>query len=85
MLKKNTLDTLHIIQWNKVTIEDYMSYKEQPVRILAKELEVLCNREILFVKVLWEHHKEDEATREIEIKIYEKYPHLFNFQLEVVL
>ena len=53
--------------------------------MLARELKVLCNREIPLVKVLWEHHKEDEATWELEMEMYEKYSHLFNFQLEVVL
>ena len=85
MLKKYMPDSSHVIQYVSVPIQEDVSYEEQPVRLLARELKVLRNREIPLVKVLWEHHKEDEATWELETEMYEKYPHLFNFQLEVVL
>ena len=62
-----------------------MTYEEQSVRILVKELKVLRNKEISVVKVLWQNHKEDKVTWELDSKIHMKYPHLFNFQLEVVL
>ena len=69
----------------EVPIQKNMTCEDQPVRILRRELKVLRNREITLVKVLWEHHKEEEVTWELETEMYEKYPHLFNFQLEVVL
>ena len=62
MLKKYTPDSSHVIQYVHVPIQEDVSYEEQPVRLLARELRVLRNREIPLVKVLWEHHKEDEAT-----------------------
>lgn len=46
--------------------------------ILAREHRVLHYREIILVKVLWEHHKKVEATWEIETEMYERYPFLFN-------
>ena len=85
MLRKYIPDPSHVIQYLEVPIQENVTYEEQPVRILGREFKVLRNREIPLVKVLWEHHKEDEATWELETEMYEKYPHLFNFQLEVVL
>ena len=85
MLRKYIPDLSHVIQYMEVPIQENTTYEEQPVRILGRELKVLRYREIPLVKVLWEHHKEEEATWELETEMYEKYPHLFNFQLEVVL
>ncbi|PON44904.1 hypothetical protein PanWU01x14_262770, partial [Parasponia andersonii] len=85
MLKKYTSNPSHIVQYVHVPIQEHVSYEEQHVRLLARELKVFRNREIPLVKVLWKHHKEYEATWELETEMYEKYPHLFNFQLEVVL
>ncbi|PON78606.1 hypothetical protein PanWU01x14_018640 [Parasponia andersonii] len=85
MLKKYTPDPSHIVQYVYAPIQEDVSYEEQPVHLLARELKVLCNREIPLVKVLWEHHKEDEATWELETKMYKKYPYLFDLLSEVVL
>ena len=46
---------------------------------------MLRNKEIPLVKVLWEYHKEEEATWELESKILEKYPYLFEFKPDNVL
>ena len=85
MLRKYVPDPLHVIQYMEEPLQKDVTYEEQPVRILGRELKVLRNREILLVKILWQHHKEDEATWELETEMYNKYPHLFNFQLKVVL
>ena len=77
MLKKYTLDSSHVIQYVNVLIQEDVSYEEQPVRLLARELKVLRNREIPLVKVLWEHHKEDKTTWELETEMKVKYPELF--------
>ena len=62
MLKKYIPDPSHIIQYMEVPIQENVTYEEQPVWILGRELKVLRNWEILLVKVLWEYHKEEEAT-----------------------
>ena len=79
------LDPSHVIQYIEVLLQEDVTYKKKLVRILGRELKVLRKKEIPLVKVFWQHDKEDEATWELEIEMYEKYPHLFNFQLEVVL
>jgi len=51
---------------------------EEPIRILDKKENKLRNRIILYVKILWRHHKKAEATWELEWEIRDKYPALFN-------
>ncbi|XP_062104410.1 uncharacterized protein LOC133815607 [Humulus lupulus] len=85
MLRKYTPDLSHIIEYEAIPLQENVTYEEQPIIILVIELKVLRNIEIPVVKVLWRNHREDEDTWELESQMYEKYPHLFNFQLEVVL
>ena len=54
-----------------------MSYEEEPVRILAREVKELRNRKISLVKVLWHKHGVEEATWELEDSVKERYPNLF--------
>ncbi|XP_062114251.1 uncharacterized protein LOC133825305 [Humulus lupulus] len=85
MLRKYTPDPSHIIEYEAIPLQEDVTCEEQPIRILARELKVLRNREIPVVKVLWRSHREDGATWELEFELYEKYHHLFTFQLGVVL
>ncbi|XP_062100939.1 uncharacterized protein LOC133806873 [Humulus lupulus] len=85
MLRKYTPNPSHIIEYEAIPLQEDVTCEEQPNRILARELKVLRNREILVVKVLWRNHREDGATWELELELYEKYPHMFNFQIGVVL
>lgn len=60
-------------------IKGDVTYEDQPFLILMRELKVLRNKEIPLVKVLWEHHKEKEATWELESEMLDKYHYLFDF------
>ena len=44
--------------------------------ILAHEVKALHNRNIEFIKVLWQNHHTEEAMWECEDEIREKYPEL---------
>ena len=46
-----------------------MTYGEEPVKILAREVKQLRNKSIALVKVLWNRHGVDEATWEPEDSI----------------
>ncbi|XP_058068388.1 uncharacterized protein LOC131217467 [Magnolia sinica] len=78
MLKKYTPDDSHIISWEQIELTDDASYTEEPIRILDHKKQVLQTKTIPLVKVLWSHHGEEEATWEREVKVKEKYPHLFS-------
>ena len=54
-----------------------MTYEEQPVEIIVREVHMFHNKESPMVEVHWERHSEEEATWELELEIYEKYPYLF--------
>ena len=54
-----------------------MSYEEEPIRILAREVKELWNKRVPLVKVLWLKHGIEEATWETESSMKERYPNLF--------
>jgi len=55
-----------------------ITYIEEPIGILEIKEKTLRNRTIPYVKVLWKHHRAAEATWELERKMQEKCPTLFN-------
>lgn len=71
MLWKCTTDSLHLIQWIKLPIQEDVRYQEQLIQILRREIQVLQNRYISFVKVIWDHHKEEETTWKLKFEIFE--------------
>ena len=56
MLSKYIIDPTHVIDYISLEIEENLSYQEKPIKILAREVKALCNRNIGFVKVLWRNH-----------------------------
>ena len=67
---------MHVIDYKPFEIEENLSYQENPIKILAREVKALRYRNIGFVKVLWRNHQIEEATWEREEEIKEKYPEL---------
>ncbi|XP_059627120.1 uncharacterized protein LOC132269918, partial [Cornus florida] len=74
MLRKYEPDPSHILSWVDVDIDEDISYEEGPVQILDTQQNVLRNKTIPMVKVLWRHHEVDEATWELEQEVRSKYP-----------
>ncbi|KAA0067821.1 reverse transcriptase [Cucumis melo var. makuwa] len=66
MLRKYVSDPSHVVDYQPLEIDENLSYTEQPVEVLAREVKMLRNREILLVKVLWRNHRVEEATWERE-------------------
>nr|CAD1834512.1 unnamed protein product [Ananas comosus var. bracteatus] len=81
VLRKYVFDPTHVLDATPVELRDDLSFEEQPVRILAREVRKLRNRDIPYVKVLWSNHGEREATWELESALRERYPHLFQMEL----
>ncbi|KAA3471065.1 DNA/RNA polymerases superfamily protein [Gossypium australe] len=69
MLCRYHLDPSHVIVSSEVEI--------QPVKILAREVKQLRNKSISLVKVLWQRHRVEEATWELEEAMRNQYPNLF--------
>ncbi|KAL0560509.1 hypothetical protein IC582_000914 [Cucumis melo] len=77
MLRKYVPDPSHVVDYEPLEIDENMSYTEQPVEILAREVKTLRNKEIPLVKVLWRNHRIEEATWEREDDMRSRYPELF--------
>ncbi|TYK06189.1 pol protein [Cucumis melo var. makuwa] len=77
ILEKYVTDPSHVVDYAPLEIDENVSYAEQPVEILAKEVKMLRNRKIALVKVLWWNHKVEEATWEREDDMRARYPELF--------
>ncbi|TYK23828.1 reverse transcriptase [Cucumis melo var. makuwa] len=77
MLRRYVADPTHVVDFEPLQISENLSYEEQPVEILAREVKKLCSREISLVKVLWRNHEVEEATWEREEDMRAQYPELF--------
>ena len=78
MLRRYRLDPSHVVSSETIELRPNLTYEEEPVEILAREVKELRNKNILLVKVLWRNHKTEEATWESEETMRHQYPQLFN-------
>ena len=77
MLKRYHGDGNYIIRWDSVLIDENLSYEEEPVAILDREVRKFRSREIASIKVQWKNRLVEEATWEKEAAMREIYPPLF--------
>ncbi|KAK5802526.1 hypothetical protein PVK06_030126 [Gossypium arboreum] len=77
MLRRYRSDPSHVISPSEIEIQANMSYEEEPIRILSREVKELRNKRVPLVKVLWLKHGIEEATWETENSMKERYPNLF--------
>lgn len=85
MLKRYHYVPSHIIAHTETQIQADMTYEEISVEILRWSDKVLCNKMIPIVKVQWQHHTPEEATWELVSEMRDKYPNLFEINLEIKL
>ena len=88
MLRRYRSDSSHVISSKTIELRPDLTYEEEPVEILAREVKELQNKRIPLVKVLWRNHKTEEATWESEEAMQQQYPQLFNegnFEDEILL
>ena len=77
MLRKYLSDESHVLQSQAVEVDFQMSYVEEPIAIVDQQVRKLRSKEIPSVKVIWNHHSENEATWELEKNMRMLYPQLF--------
>ena len=77
MLRRYIPDPSHVIEYKDLHVDEDASDEVRPVQILARRDQVLRNRAIPLVKVLWAHHGTEEATWEREDSMRATYPKLF--------
>ena len=77
ILKKYVYNATHVVDWNVVQVEPEGEILVEPDYILGRREITLRNRTIGHVKVQWKHLSPEEATWELESKMQEAYPNLF--------
>ncbi|KAG8478790.1 hypothetical protein CXB51_028614 [Gossypium anomalum] len=77
MLRRYRSDPSHVVSPTEIKLQPDMTYEEEPIKILAREVKQLRNKNVALVKVLWQRHGIKEATWESEETMRNQYPHLF--------
>ncbi|KAJ7976472.1 Chromo domain containing protein [Quillaja saponaria] len=77
MLQKYLPDESHILRIQEVQVDKDLTYEEQLVEIIDKQVRKLRSKVIPLVKVIWQHHGEQEATWESKNEMKQRYPYLF--------
>ena len=76
-LRKYVFDPKRVIHYEEVALNSDLSYEERSQMILDRKVQILRNKSIASVNVLWRNHEYEEATWELEDKMMELYPELF--------
>ncbi|WMV41633.1 hypothetical protein MTR67_035018 [Solanum verrucosum] len=76
LLKKCVDDPSSIVPLESVAVKDSLTYEEEPVEILDRQVRRLRNKEVTSFKVLWRSQSVEEATW-VEATMKAKYPYLF--------
>lgn len=84
MLRKYLRDLEHEIVLEPLSLKQDLTFESRPVRILEESEKVLRHRSIKYVKVLWTHQSEQEATWELESRIRVPGVVLYGYELELL-
>lgn len=66
-----------MIQIDDVQVRDNLTVETKPVRIVDRELKTLRGKEIELVKVVWLGAAGESMTWELDSKMRDSYPELF--------
>ncbi|XP_038896243.1 uncharacterized protein LOC120084521 [Benincasa hispida] len=73
MSRRYVTNPSHMVDFEPLHLNENLSYEEKPIQIIAREVKVLCNREVSLVKVLWRNHRFNEAIWEREDDMRAQY------------
>ncbi|KAG8503406.1 hypothetical protein CXB51_001385 [Gossypium anomalum] len=77
MLRRYRSDPTHVIPVAEIEVQSDLTFEEEPVQILDRDVKVLRRKSVPLVKMLWRNHGREEATWEIEEAMRQQYPQLF--------
>jgi len=77
MLRKYVPDESHVISVESVELSPDLTFEEEPIAILDRQVRKLRTKDIVSVKVQWRHRSDREATWESEDDMRVRYPQLF--------
>ena len=76
-LRRCFKDPHRAVDHELLELQDDLSYKEYPIRILDQAERRTRQKTTKFLKVQWSNHTKDEGTWEREDRLREEYPDLF--------
>ncbi|XP_016676385.1 uncharacterized protein [Gossypium hirsutum] len=77
LLRHYHSDPTHIVPVEEIEVRLDLTFEEEPVQILDRDVKILRRKSIPLVKVLWRNHSTEEGTWEPEDLMRQRYPHLF--------
>ena len=77
MLRKYTLDPVHIVDWGEIVVDTYGTFEEGLVHIMDNRDQILRRKTMKLVKVLWQHQGVEEESWECQDTMRATYPFLF--------
>ncbi|KAL9673779.1 hypothetical protein QQ045_030041 [Rhodiola kirilowii] len=84
MMRKYISDPGHVLEYERVQMDDTLTYDEQPVAISDRQVKRLRNKEVFSIKVLWRNHTKVDPTWKSEKDMKARYPHLFESQCMII-
>jgi hypothetical protein len=63
-LKKYNPNAEHVLNDKPLQLQLNLSYVEKPVKVIEQSIKKLRNKKIPIVKIIWEHHGNQDATWE---------------------
>ena len=77
MLRRYWSDPSHVVFVEEIEVRPSLTFEEEQVQILDRDVKILIKKSILLVKVLWQNHGTEEATWEPEDAFRQQYLYLF--------
>ena len=77
MLRKYNPDSTYVVDCGELVVDADGTFKDRPVRIMDNRDQILRNKTMRLVKVLWQHHGVEKATWERDDTMRANYPFLF--------
>ena len=77
ILRKYIPDESHVLSLDFVELGPDLTFEEEPIAILDRQVRKLRTKEISSVKVQWKYRLVEEATWETESDMSARYPHIF--------
>ncbi|XP_075109217.1 uncharacterized protein LOC142181004 [Nicotiana tabacum] len=77
MLRKCISNSSHMLEAPTIPLDEKLSYEEELISFVDRQVRKLRSKEIVFLKVLWRNNTVEEPTWEVEDVMRVKYPHLF--------
>ncbi|XP_059302355.1 uncharacterized protein LOC132054328 [Lycium ferocissimum] len=77
MLRLYRPNPSYVLNHEEIEINEGLSYEEEPVWILDRQVRRLITKDVASVKGLWQNHDTEEANWEAEADVKKRYPHFF--------